>query len=84
MRYVAGAEARVPSKMLYAALKRRSSTVVRTVRVGILINSRVKVKGNGQECPFHTRRASLHVFVAMATKPRFLASLGMTTLKLQA
>jgi hypothetical protein len=35
-------------------VKRRSFTVLRTVGVGIFIKTKRKVKGNGQECPFHT------------------------------
>jgi hypothetical protein len=46
---------------LYAALKRRSSTVLRAVRVGGWTRTNIKVEGNRQKCPFHTgfRVASL-------------------------
>jgi hypothetical protein len=45
--------------MLHAALKRRSSTVLRAGRVAIRIKSKVNVKGNGQECSLYTGVASL-------------------------
>jgi len=43
----------------WTRLKRRSYAVLRAVRVGIWIRINTKVKGNGEECPFHTGRASL-------------------------
>jgi hypothetical protein len=56
------------------------------------VNVKINVKGNGQECPFRTgvaalrgqpRRLSLREFGALAAKPRFLASLGMTKIFLR-
>jgi hypothetical protein len=38
---------------LYAALKRRSSTVLHTSCLSS-VKSKIKVKGVGQECPTHT------------------------------
>ncbi len=41
----------------------------RTVRHGITIKIKVNVKGNGQECPFHTGRANS---TSIAEPPAFV------------
>jgi len=39
----------------YTALKRRPSTLLRAISVGIRVKTNINVKGNGQKFPFHTR-----------------------------
>jgi len=54
---------------LYAALKRRSSTVLQASVVGAESESgaktrvKIKVKGVGQECPTHTGRSKIKINV---------------------
>jgi hypothetical protein len=51
----------LPDLLLYAALKRRSSTVLQgPLHKPWKIEVKIKVKSSGQECPLHTCRADRH------------------------
>jgi hypothetical protein len=60
-----------PPEGSYAAMNRRSSTVCTrlcnrdTIRIKIKTRIKDKIKGNGQECPFHTGKGNLNIHRAV-------------------